>query len=135
MGREPDMRPPWQAKSGIDAALAYIDRHYADQVTVAKLARVAGLSVFHFIRAFDARTGTTPHRYLRNRRLDQAADLLVRTAAPITEIVADVGFQSVGTFSRTFRDRFGESPSAHRAKRRRGAYIPTCFIRMYRADR
>jgi len=47
----------------------YIDHHHTRQVTVAQLAQRAGLSVFHFIRAFRASTGTTPHQYVRMRRI------------------------------------------------------------------
>jgi transcriptional regulator GlxA family with amidase domain len=121
--------------AGIGAAIAHIDRHFTKRLTVAQLARIAGLSLHHFIRAFHAETGETPHQYIRARRLDRAADLLVRTATPVTEIAEQIGFQSAGSFSRIFRARFGEPPSAYRNKRRRDVYIPDCFVRMYRVGR
>src|SRR6266567_4880348 len=111
----------------------YIDRHYARPLTVARLARCAGLSPFHFIRAFRAATGATPHQYLRARRIDRAKHLLVTTPMPVTEICEAVGFRSLGSFSAMFRRVAGASPAAYRASRRRPAYIPSCFIRMYRA--
>jgi AraC-like DNA-binding protein len=114
---------------------AHIDRQYTRQLTVGRLARLAGLSPFHFIRAFRAETGTTPHRYLRDRRLDRAKELLVTTPMPVTEICAAIGFQSLGSFSSLFRKATGESPAAYRAKRRRNVYIPGCFVRMHRAGR
>jgi AraC-like DNA-binding protein len=113
----------------------YIDRHYARPLTVSRLARLAGLSPYHFIRAFRAHTGQTPHQYLRARRIERAKELLVTTPMPVTEICDAVGFHSLGSFSSLFRKLTGETPAAFRAARRRSVRIPTCFVRMYRADR
>jgi AraC-like DNA-binding protein len=113
----------------------HVDRHFAEALTVGELAALAGLSSFHFIRAFREETGETPHHYLRSRRLERAKELLVTTPAPVTEICDAVGFQSLGSFSSLFRRETGETPGAYRAKRRRHVYIPSCFVRMYRADR
>jgi AraC-like DNA-binding protein len=113
----------------------YIDRHYARPLTVNRLARLAGLSPYHFIRAFRAHAGQTPHQYLRARRIERAKELLVTTPMPVTEICDAVGFQSLGSFSSLFRKLTGETPAAFRAARRRSVRIPTCFVRMYRADR
>jgi AraC-like DNA-binding protein len=120
--------------AGVGRARAHIDRHFAEALTVADLAAIAGLSTFHFIRAFRAAVGRTPHQYLRERRLARARDLLVTTAMPITEICDAVGFESLGSFSALFRRLTGETPAAFRAQRRRTPFIPTCFVRMYRAD-
>jgi len=114
---------------------AHIDAHYAQPLTVDRLAKLAGLSRFHFIRAFHASTGRTPHQYVRERRLERARELLVNTPMPVTEICDAVGFQSLGSFSSLFRRLTGETPAEYRAKRRRTPYIPACFLRMYRADR
>lgn len=100
-----------------------------------QLARRAGLSAFHFIRAFRSAYGETPHQYLRARRIDRARELLVTTPMPITDVCVQVGFQSLGSFSSLFRRLTGETPGAYRAKRRKNVYIPGCFVRMYRADR
>jgi transcriptional regulator GlxA family with amidase domain len=109
-----------------------MDSHYARPLTVPGLARMAGLSRAHFIRAFRAATGSTPRQYLRARRIDRAKELLVRTPMPITEICETVGFQSLGSFSSLFRRLTGENPAAWRARRRRPAVIPSCYLRMYR---
>jgi len=113
----------------------YIERHYAKPLTVPHLARLARLSMFHFIRAFRAETGVTPHQYVRARRIERACELLVTTPLPVTEICDAVGFQSLGSFSALFRRVTGEAPAAYRAKRRRNVMIPGCFIRMYRAGK
>lgn len=112
---------------------AFIDRHYASDLQVQQLAAMAGLSKYHFIRAFDAAFGSTPHQYARARRIDRAKELLVTTPLPVTDICDAVGFRSLGSFSDLFRQVTGETPTGYRGKRRRAAYIPACFIRMYRA--
>jgi AraC-like DNA-binding protein len=114
---------------------AHIDAHYAQPLSVAHLAQLAGLSPFHFIRMFRAATEQTPHKDVRERRLDRARELLVATPMPVTEICDAVGFQSVGSVSSLFRRVTGETPAEDRARRRRTPYIPGCFLRMYRADR
>jgi AraC-like DNA-binding protein len=111
---------------------AHIDRHFPERLTVARLARLAGLSPYHFIRAFRGLHGQTPHQYVRARRIARAQDLLVTTPMPVTEICDAVGFQSQGSFSSVFRRLTGETPAAYRRRRRRSAYIPGCFVRMYR---
>ena len=121
--------------AALDRVREHIDRHYAKPLTVERPASLAGLSTFHFIRAFRAATGKTPHQYLRARRIERACELLVTTPLPVTEICDAVGFQSLGSFSALFRKLTGETPAAYRAARRRSIPIPSCFIRMYRADR
>ena len=117
----------------LDAAAALIERDYRRALTVEHLAKAAGLSRFHFIRAFTARYGMTPHQRLRARRLERACELLITTPMPITDICEAVGFASLGTFSRTFHAATGESPTTFRKKRRKSVRIPSCFVRMYRA--
>lgn len=112
----------------------FIDRHYAKPLTVDRLAALAGLSPFHFIRAFRKAAGTTPHQYLRNRRIARAKELLTTTPIPVTEICDQIGFQSLGSFSTLFRRLTGQTPAKYRATHRRSAYIPSCFVRMYRVD-
>ena len=112
-----------------------IDRHYAKPLTVERLAARSGLSMFHFIRAFRAAFGSTPHQYLRARRIERAEELLVTTPLPVTEICDQIGFHSLGSFCSLFRRLTGETPAEYRAKRRKNTYIPSCFVRMYRAER
>src|SRR6516225_5487443 len=93
-----------------------IDRTYAEPLDVARLAEIACVSEAHFIRGFRATFGETPHRYLQRRRVERAMFLLRETDRSVTDISFDVGFTSLGTFSRTFRDIMGESPSAYRRR-------------------
>ena len=105
-----------------------MDRAYAEPLDVPALARVAGVSAAHFIRTFRATFGETPHRYLQRRRVERAMWLLKETDRRVTDICLDVGFSSLGTFSRTFRDIVGLSPAAYRrGSVPAGGAVPTCF--------
>jgi AraC family transcriptional regulator len=73
-------------------------------------ARAACLSPFHFHRNFLAAFGDTPHRYLTRYRLERARFLLRESTRSVTEICADTGFESLGSFSTLFRREFGLSP-------------------------
>jgi AraC-like DNA-binding protein len=91
-----------------------MDRAYAEPLDVRAVAAVAHLSEAHFIRSFRAAFGETPHRYLQRRRVERAMFLLRETDRSVTDICFDVGFTSLGTFSRTFREIVGETPSGYR---------------------
>ena len=123
------------ATSALERIREFIDGHYTQPLTIDRLAARSRLSTFHFIRRFREAFGETPHRYLRQRRLERAKELLVTTPLPVTEICDQIGFQSLGSFSSLFRRETGETPAEYRAKRRKNVYIPGCFVRMYRADR
>ena len=107
-----------------------IDRMYAQPLDIPTLARIAHVSEAHFIRTFRATFGETPHRYLQRRRVERAMFLLRTTDRSVTEICFDVGFASLGTFSRTFRDIVGSSPSAYRDNNQPVA-VPSCFVMAY----
>jgi AraC-like DNA-binding protein len=113
----------------------YIDKRFAEPLTIDRLALIAGLSPFHFIRAFRTEVGQTPHQYVRQRRIDRACELLVTTPLSVTDICDATGFQSLGSFSSLFKRVVGETPAQYRARRRRDVYIPGCFVRMYRVER
>lgn len=119
------MRRLLRAKDRIDAA-----SHEAWPVR--RLARVSGVSEAHFARSFKAAFGLPPHRYLLTRRVERAMALLRDTDLSITQIAFDTGWESLGTFGRTFRDITGESPSAIRARERQAAHelgrVPPCFL-------
>lgn len=104
-----------------------MDRTYADPLDIPALAKLAHVSPAHFIRTFAATFHETPHRYLQRRRVERAMFLLRSTELSVTEICYQVGFSSLGTFSRTFTAIVGETPTAHR---RRGPIpaVPGCFV-------
>jgi AraC-like DNA-binding protein len=108
-----------------------MDRAYAQPLDVPALAHVAHMSEAHFIRTFRATFGETPHRYLQRRRVERAVFLLRQTEDSVTEICLDVGFNSLGTFSRTFREIVGESPSEYRGRGGGPMAVPNCFARAW----
>ena len=104
-----------------------MDRTYAQPLDVPCLASIAQVAEAHFIRTFRATFGETPHRYLQRRRVERAMFLLRETDRSVTDICFDVGFGSLGTFSRTFRDIVGYSPRTYRARGDGKTGAPTCF--------
>ena len=104
-----------------------IDRAYAHPLDITNLAKVASVSEAHFIRTFRATFGETPHRYLQRRRVERAMFMLRESDRSVTDICMEVGFTSLGTFSRTFRDIVQVTPSEYRA-REEVIYAPTCFV-------
>jgi AraC-like DNA-binding protein len=103
-----------------------MDRAYAEPLDVRAVASVAHLSEAHFSRSFRAVFRETPHRYLQRRRVERSMFLLRETDRSVTDICFDVGFNSMGTFSRTFREIVGETPSGYRLSH--GPMVaPNCF--------
>lgn len=100
---------------------------------VRRLARVSGVSAAHFAHSFKQAFGVPPHRYLLTRRIERATALLRDTDRSITEIAFETGWQSLGTFGRTFRDVTGERPSAVRSRARAAMHalhlVPACHVR------
>jgi AraC family transcriptional regulator len=98
----------------ITLVLHQLESSVAEPHTLTDLARIAGLSRYHFLRTFRDVTGVTPHQWVLRARLREAAGRLTATAAPITEIALDVGFQDLSNFIHTFRAEFGVSPRQYR---------------------
>jgi AraC family transcriptional regulator len=92
----------------------YIDANLMTTLNLAKVANIACLSPYHFLRMFKQAFGQTPHAYLTNKRIEWAQFLLARTRLPITEICFEAGFESLGSFSTKFRQVVGLSPRAYR---------------------
>ncbi|MBW1597143.1 helix-turn-helix transcriptional regulator [Streptomyces sp. JJ38] len=107
-----------------------MDRRYAQPLDIPALARVAHVSEAHFVRTFRATFGETPHRYLQRRRVERAMCLLRETDRSVTDICYAVGFGSLGTFSRTFRDIVGRSPREYR-RHAAATAVPTCFTKTW----
>src|SRR4051812_40880036 len=99
---------------------------------VRRLARVSGVSEAHFARSFKEAFGVPPHRYLLTRRIEKASALLRDTDLPVTDIAFQTGWETLGTFGRTFRDVTGESPTERRAREKASAHalrqVPGCFV-------
>jgi len=85
-------------------------------VSLDALASEAGLSRFHFCRAFKESTGLSPHAWLRQHRLEQAMNMLRDTDASIVSVAADLGYASQTAFAAAFRRLTGETPSDWRRR-------------------
>jgi AraC family transcriptional regulator len=85
-------------------------------VSLAALASDAGLSRFHFCRAFKESTGLSPHAWLRQHRLEQAMQMLRNTDASVVSVAAELGYGSQTAFAAAFRKLTGETPSAWRRR-------------------
>jgi len=95
--------------------LRQLESRSAEPHTLTELARIAGLSRYHFLRTFKCLTGITPHQWLLRARLRDAAQRLRTGRDPVTEIALDVGFDDLSNFIRSFRAEFGVSPGRYRA--------------------
>ncbi len=129
MSQDPELlRRLLRAKDRMDAA-----SH--EEWPVRRLGRVSGVSEAHFARSFKEAFGIPPHRYLLTRRIERAKALLRDGDLPILQVALETGWNSLGTFGRTFRDVTGESPGELRAREARDPiapnareHVPVCFL-------
>jgi len=96
-------------------ALWYIESHLANALTLDEIAAIGGVSRFHMVRAFAAATGLSVMRYVRARRLSEAARTLAGGAPDILNLALEADYGSHEAFTRAFRDHFGVTPEAVRA--------------------
>jgi AraC-like DNA-binding protein len=127
------LRAPGDVLVHLRRARDHLDRHYAEPHELDDVARVAGLSKFHFQRLFTATYGVSPAAYLSRRRIERAQDLLRATNLTVTEVCHAVGFASLGSLSSRFRDVVGETPrDFQRRYAASGApRIPGCLVFMW----
>lgn len=95
-------------------ALEWVERRLDQPFTVAELARRSGLGERTFLRRFSAATGTTPHRWLTERRLDRAQALLEEGGLSVEDIAAACGYASAAALRHQFSRLRGTSPSSYR---------------------
>jgi len=112
---EPVALAAWRLKRVLD----HVDSHLHEDLDMSGLAAVAGLSVRHFTRGFAAEMGQTPHRWLMQRRVDRACELLKRSVE-LTQIAEECGFAGPSHFSRVFKQRVGHSPKQWLNRQRLG---------------
>jgi AraC family transcriptional regulator len=99
-------------------ALWFIESHLAEELTLDEVAAIGGVSRFHMVRAFAAATGLSVMRYVRARRLSEAARALASGAPDILTLALDADYGSHEAFTRAFRDHFGVTPEAVRGAKR-----------------
>ena len=101
---------PRQLRCAQETMLATLD----ESVPLATLAQEAGLSPWHFCRAYKQSTGMSPHRWTRDRRLEQARQLLADNRRSLTSIAVELGYASLSHFSAAFKQATGISPTGYR---------------------
>lgn len=105
------------AKTPVGKAIWFIERHFADEISLDDIAGYCGISRYQMSRAFSLATGWSLARYLRGRRLTEAARSLAGGAPDILAVALDAGYGSHEAFTRAFRDHFGLTPEQLRAQR------------------
>lgn len=98
----------------IKTMLQYIQQHYAEEITVAQIARSAIVSESECLRCFRALLGVTPIQYVKQYRVQKAAELLRTGTQKVTEIGTQCGFQGMSYFTRTFKRICGCTPTDYR---------------------
>jgi AraC family transcriptional regulator len=90
--------------------IRFMETHSASPIVLSDLAKLAGMSRYHFLRVFRAATGVTPYQFLLNLRLKRAAHLLRGSGASVADIALDCGFGDISEFNRRFRSAFRMTP-------------------------
>jgi AraC-like DNA-binding protein len=128
----------------IVSAKIFIDENFDQQLDLNIISRHSCISRFHFHRLFTRIYRKTPHRYLTQKRIDNAKQLLAGNELSVSEICNNVGFESIGSFSILFKKEIGFAPQYYRnlayqkkqlAKEQPKHFIPQCFIENYKLDR
>lgn len=102
----------------IARVLRHIEHAANEPQSLDRLAAIAALSKFHFLRVFRRVTGKTPNQFVTGARLTRCAEALVSTHEPVSRIAFDTGFGDLSSFNAAFRVQFGDSPLAFRRKYR-----------------
>ncbi len=110
-------------KSVAEKVMSYIEEHLEQELSWEEIARELHYSKYYVARAFRKSTGSTLHKYIQGRRLDEAARKLAQTDRPIIEIAFDAGYGSQQAFTQAFRVEYLCTPQEYR---RRGQYLSKC---------
>jgi AraC-like DNA-binding protein len=122
----------------------YIDDNFHEEIDLHLLSREACLSKYHFHRLFTQIYKKTPHRYLTQKRIHQAEQLLADGNLSLSDVCSQVGFESTGSFSILFKKEKGSAPQFYRNRARQNkelvksqpqSFIPHCVIEMYGLDK
>jgi AraC-like DNA-binding protein len=120
------------AQERVERVIALLKQNLASPPTLEDLGRQVGCSPFYLSRIFSAQTGMTIPQYLRELRLERAAELLRTGRYNVTEVALEVGYNSLSHFSQAFHERFGccpglypiQTPVQSKARETRPAHSP-----------
>lgn len=102
--------------AGVERAVAYIEEHFAGELSTVDLAEAAGISEPHLHTLFRTHLTSTPHQFLLERRIREARLLLAGSDRPIKSIATQCGFANIETFYRCFKKLAGMPPKAYRER-------------------
>jgi AraC family transcriptional regulator len=105
-------------RNRLGRVLEYIADNISKEITLEKLAAIAGLSTFHFARKFGLAMGIPPGRYISQKRLESAMLQLTTGDLPLSEIAMNAQFSTQGSFTRAFHRATGTTPNEYRRRRR-----------------
>lgn len=112
------MRVPSLSDRKLKRVIELVESRFTEAISLNELAAETCLSPFHFARLFQQATGLPPHRYITERRVQDAKAKLAEGRLSLVEIALESGFGSQGNFSRSFRKHTGLTPGQFRALRR-----------------
>jgi AraC family transcriptional regulator len=102
--------------NAVGKAIWFIETHFSGDVSLDEIAKSVGVSRYYLVRAFGVATGCSVMRYVRGRRLTEAARSLINGAPDILTVALDAGYSSHEAFTRAFREQFGLTPETVRAQ-------------------
>ena len=113
--KQPDaLRNRRRKMSPVTLAKQYIDTHYMEDLTLAKIAEAATISPYHLSHIFKQETRFSPIQYLTRRRLGEAETLLIHSDEQVTQIALKIGYGTVSNFNSSFLKYVGMSPNQYR---------------------
>jgi len=98
----------------LNRVLEYITANLSDKLDLSVLAKVAGVNIYHFARAFRQSTGESPHQYVLRRRIEKAKEFLIQPQVSVIEASTRTGFMDQSHFSKVFHRMVGVPPSQYR---------------------
>ncbi len=110
LARQDSTAAPTEDMNEISPAVVYISTHYAERITIERLAALCNRSISSFRRAFERATGRQPFEYIYDVRIKAALNLLRGSDMPISEIAGRVGYATLSSFNRHFRRLTGKTP-------------------------
>ncbi len=108
-------------KEIVEKVIEYIEKNLEKEINLENISRNIGYSKFHLNRVFTEQTGITIYKYLQNRRLTVAAEKLIKTDKPITQIAYEAGYDTQQSFSFAFKQVYFYPPKMYRDI---GIFIP-----------
>lgn len=101
----------------VKRAIAFMNEHYADNLSISDIADAIGISASHLSRSFKSEVGKSPLEYLTELRIGVGKQLLSDKSLPLQQIIGMIGYNDVHTFIRSFKKAVGTTPGEFRKRR------------------